>query len=78
MLEALGKKEGMEKDEMMEGNETSTVNLIVAWKPLNTSASSGFQSIDAQTQTTASEVLEDAILVKNMHQLDGEYIILIN
>ena len=77
MLEAPGKSELNESMEKMRDNGISCSNLSVAWKPLNASMSTTFQSIDAQTKTTTSQVLKDSILVKNVPQLNGQYVILV-
>ena len=78
MLEALGKSEPNEPREKKKGNCTSRAKLSVAWKPLDASASTTFQSIDVQTKTTTSKVMKDSILVKNVQRLDGQYIILVD
>lgn len=77
MLKALEKSGLDESMEQMRGNGTSRANLSVAWKPLNASSSTTFQSIDIQSKTTKSKVMKDAILVKNVRQLDGQYVILV-
>lgn len=53
-----------------------TTMLMVAKRPLNASASGVFQVIDPASQSV-NELPEDRIVVSNVQQVDGQYVILV-
>ena len=58
------------------GGSSPTTMLTVAKRPLNASAATVFQLIDPKT-LSVRELFEDRIVVSNIRQVDGQYVVLI-
>lgn len=57
------------------GRLTPTMMLAVAKRPLNSSASALFQPIES-ARLSVVELFEGGVVVSNIQQVDGQYVIL--
>ena len=58
------------------GGSSPTTMLAVAHRPLNASAATVYQVVDRASQQV-HELSEDRIVVSNMRQVDGQYVVLV-